>query len=85
MAVGQNRKHIMKHVRPWTLILLVAATVLGGGTILHGCDSSNQDLRPWKERNNMELARGQSSPMVAIPPMDTEAPVNTETATFALG
>ena len=85
MEVGQNKKHIMKHVGPWTLVLLVVATVLGGGPILHGCDSSSQDWRPWKERNNMELTRGQSSPMVAIPLMDIEAPVSTETATFALG
>ena len=85
MEVGRNKKHKIGHVRPWTLVLLVVVTVLGGGLILHGCESSNQDGQPWKERNNMELARGQSSHMVAIPPIDVEAPGNTETATFALG
>ena len=85
MKVGQNKKHKIGHVRPRTLIFLVVVTVLGGGPILHGCDSSNQDWRPWKERSNMELARSQSSQMVAIPAIDIEAPGNTETATFALG
>jgi len=85
MEIGQNKKHKTGHVRPWTVVLLVVATVLGGGPILHGCDSSNQDWQPWKERNNMDLARGHSSHVVAIPPIDIEAPGNTETATFALG
>jgi hypothetical protein len=85
MEVGQNRKDKIGHASPWTLILLVVVTLLGGGPILYGCDSSNQDWRLWKERNNMELARGQSSHMVAIPPIDIEAPSKMETATFALG
>jgi hypothetical protein len=59
--------------------------VLGGGLLLHGCDSSNQDWRSWKERKNMELAKSDSSHLTAIPPIDVEAPGNTETATFALG
>jgi hypothetical protein len=85
MKVAPNKKYEIGHVRPWTVVFLVVAAVLGGGPILHGCDSSNQDLRPWKERKNMEPAKRDSSHMVAIPPIDIEAPANTETATFALG
>jgi len=85
MAVEPNKKYKIGHVRPWTVLLLVVIMVLGGGPILHGCDSSNQDWRPAKERNNMELAKDYSSHNVAIPPIDIEAPGNTETATFALG
>jgi hypothetical protein len=80
-----NKKYKIGHVRSLTVLLLVVVTVLGGGPILHGCDSSNQEWRPWKERKNMEPAKRDSSHMVAIPPIDIEAPRNTETATFALG
>ena len=85
MKVRQNKDHKIGHVHLWAAIILVLVTALGGGLILHGCDSSTQDWRLWKERKNMELARGQSSHLVAIPPMDIEALDNTETATFALG
>jgi len=85
MEVAPNKKYKIGRVRPWTVLFLVVVTVLGGGPILNGCDSSNQDWRPAKERNNMELAKGYSSHNVAIPPLDLEAPGNTETATFALG
>ena len=85
MEVEPNKKYKIGHVRPWTVVLLVVIMVLGGGPILHGCDSSNQDWRLWKERKNMELAKRDSSHTVAIPPIDIEAPGNTETATFALG
>jgi hypothetical protein len=85
MEVAPNKKYKIGHVRPWTVLLLVVITVLGGGPILYGCDSSNQDWRPAKEWNNMELAKDYSSHNVAIPPIDLKAPGNTETATFALG
>ena len=85
MEVAPNKKYKRGHVRPWTAILLVVVTVLGGGLILHGCDSSHQDWRPGKERKNMELAKRDSSHMAAIPPIDIEASGNMETATFALG
>jgi hypothetical protein len=85
MEVAPNRKHKIGQVRPWTVVFLVVVTVLGGGPIIHGCDSSNRDWRPWKERKNMEPAKRDSSHMVAIPPIDMKAPGNTETATFALG
>lgn len=83
--MAPNKKYKIGHVRPWTVLLLVVVTVLGGGLFLHGCDSSNQDWRSVKERNDMELAKGYSSLDVAIPPIDLKAPRNTETATFALG
>jgi hypothetical protein len=83
--VEPNKKHKGGHVRPWTVLLLVVVMVLGGGLLFHGCDSSNQDWRSWKERKNMELAKRDSSHLTAIPPIDVEAPGNTETATFALG
>jgi hypothetical protein len=67
------------------VLLLVVVTVLGGGLLLHGCDSSNKDWRSWKERKNMELAKSDSSHPAAIPPIDIKAPGNTEKATFALG
>lgn len=85
MEVEPNKKYKIGHVRPWTVLLLVVIMVLGGGPILHGCDRSNQEWRPAKERKNMELAKGHSSHTVAIPPIDIEAPITTETATFALG
>ena len=85
MEIAPNKKQKRGHVRPWTALLLVVVTVLGGGLILHGYDSSHQDWRPWKERNNMELAKRDSSHMAVTPPIDIEAPGNTETATFALG
>ena len=85
MEVAANKKYKIGHIRRWTVVLLVVVTVLGGGPILHGCDSSNQDWRSVKERNDMELAKGYSRLDVAIPPIDLEAPNNTETATFALG
>ena len=85
MEVGHNEKQKIGRVRPWTLVLLVVVTVIGGGPIIFGCDSSDQNWRPWEERNNMELARGHSSHRVTIPPIDIEAPENTEMATFALG
>ncbi len=85
MDVAPNKKYRIGHLRPRTIVLLVIITVLGGGPILYGCDSSNQDWQPWKERKNMELAKRDSSHMAAIPPIDSEAPGNTETATFALG
>ena len=85
MEVGQNKNYKIGHIHPWTAALLVVVTVLGGGLILPGCDSSTQDWRPWKESKNMELARGQSSHLVAIPPMDIDVSDNIETATFALG
>lgn len=85
MEVAPNRNYKRGHIRPWTVLLLVVVTILGGGPILHGCDSSNQDWRPAKEGNDMELAKGYSSLDVVIPPIDLKAPSNTETATFALG
>ena len=80
-----NKKYKIGQVRPWTVLLLVVVTVLGGGLFLHGCDSSSQGWQPVKERNDMELAKGYSSLDVAIPPIDLKAPSNTATATFALG
>ena len=85
MEVAPTKKYKIGHVRSWTLLLLVVMTVLGGGPILYGCDSSSQGWQPVKERNDMELAKGYSSLDVAIPPIDLKAPSNTETATFALG
>ena len=85
MEVGPNKKYKIRHVHPWTVLLLVVVAVLGGGLLLHGCDSSSQGWQPVKERNDMELAKGYSSLDVAIPPIDLKAPSNTETATFALG
>ena len=85
MEVAPNKKQRRGHVRPWTVLFLVVVTILGGGLLLHSCDSSNQDWRSWKERKNMELAKRDSSHLAAIPPIDIEAPGNTETATFALG
>jgi hypothetical protein len=85
MEGSPNKKYTIGQGRPWTTVFLLVVTILGGGLILHGCDSSNQDLRPWKERKNMESAKRDSSQMAAIPPIDIEAPGNTETATFALG
>lgn len=85
MEVGQNKKNNIGHVRPWTLVVLLVMMILGGVGFIYRCDSSNQDLRAWEERKNMELARGHSSQMVAVPPIDVEAPSNTKTATFALG
>ena len=68
MEVVPNKKYKIGHIRPWTVVLLVMVLVLSGGLILPGCDSSNQGLRPAKERNDMELAKGHSSLDVAIPP-----------------
>lgn len=85
MEVGPKKKCKIGHVRPWTVLFLIVVMVLGGGPILHGCDRSNQDWEPWKERKNMEPAKSDSSHMAAIPPIDIESPGNTETATFALG
>jgi hypothetical protein len=85
MEVALNKKYKVGHIRPWTVVLLAVVTVLGGGPILHGCDSLNQDSRPAKERNDMELAKGYSSHDVAYPPLDLKVPPKTETATFALG
>jgi len=85
MEVAPNRNYKRGHIRPWTVLFLVVVTVLAGGLIVHGCDSSNQNWQPWKERKNMELAKRDSSHMAAIPPIDIEATGNTETATFALG
>ena len=85
MEVAPNKKYKIGHVRPWTVLLLVMVVVLGGGLILPGCDSSNQTWQSAKERNDMELSKGYSRLDVAIPPIDLEAPRNTETATFALG
>lgn len=85
MEVMPNKKYRIGHARPWTVLLLAVVAFLGGSPILHGCDSSNQDWRSAKERNNMELAKGYSSLDVAIPPIDLKTPSNTETATFALG
>ena len=85
MEVAPNKKFKIGPVHPWTVLFLVVVTILGCGLILHGCDSSNQDWRPVKEGNDMELAKRDSSHMAAIPPIDVEAPGNTETATFALG
>ena len=85
MEVAPNKKFKIGHIRPWAVVFLVVVTVLGSGPIFSGCDSSNQDWRPVKERNDMELAKGYSSLDVAIPPIDLEAPSKTETATFALG
>jgi hypothetical protein len=85
MEVAPKKKYEIGHIRPWALVTLLVVTVLGGGPILHGCDSSNQTWRTTKERNDMELAKGYSRRDLAIPPIDLEAPHNTETATFALG
>ena len=83
--MAPNKKFKIGHIRHWAVVLLVVVTVLGSGPIFSGCDSSHQDLRPGKERNDMELAKGYSRLDVAIPPIDLKAPSNTETATFALG
>jgi len=85
MEVPPNKKYKIGHIRPWTVVLLLGVTILGGGPILQGCDSLNQDLRPAKERNDMELAQGYPRHDVAFPPLDLKAPRKTETATFALG
>ena len=85
MEVAPNKKYKIGHIRPRTVVFLLLVTVLGGGPILHGCDSLNQDSRPAKERNDMELAKGYSGHDVAFPPLDLKAPPKTETATFALG
>jgi hypothetical protein len=85
MEVAPNNKYKIRHIRPWAVVLQVVVLVLGGGLILLGCDGSNQDRLPTKERNDMELAKSYSRLDVAIPPIDRETPSNTETATFALG
>ena len=85
MEVAPNNTYKVGHIRPWVVVLQVVVVVLGGGLILLGCDSSNQMWQSAKERNDMELAKGYSSRDLAIPPIDLEAPSNTETATFALG
>jgi hypothetical protein len=85
MKFAPNKKDKIGHFRLRTVLLLVVVTVLGGGPILNGCDSSKPDRRFPKKRNDMELAKGYSGHDVAIPPIDLKAPSKTETATFALG
>ncbi|MGO9568675.1 MAG: hypothetical protein ACLP5H_14150 [Desulfomonilaceae bacterium] len=43
------------------------------------------NLETTKERDNMFLAKTQSEPNRAIPPLDVYVPARIETATFALG
>ena len=85
MEVAPNKKYKIGHIRPWTVVFVAMVAVMGGGLILHGCDSSNQTWQSVKERNDMELAKGYSSRDLAIPPIDLETPSDTKTATFALG
>ena len=69
----------------WRVLLLAVAAMLASAPFFTGCDSLNQDLRYAKERKEMELAKGYPDQDVAIPPIDLNAPSETETATFALG
>jgi peptide-methionine (S)-S-oxide reductase len=54
---------------------------MGFGLILHACDKGE----PTKEREVMATTKTNTMPNVAVPPIEASAPLETETATFALG
>jgi hypothetical protein len=70
---------------PKWISLLIIVAVLGILPFISACDDVGRGLESTQERKYMELAKDSSSQTGAIPPIDTAAPANTETATFALG
>ena len=54
---------------------------MGFGLILHACDN----MESKKEGEVMATTKTNTMPNVAVPPIDASAPLETETATFALG
>ena len=68
------------------ILLSVIPALLGILLFASACDRVGTDLRPEQERKDMEPAKT-NGPIqtLAIPPIDANAPANTDTATFALG
>ena len=61
--------------------ILRASVLLGFVIYLQACDA----LKTAKETKNMPMPKKISVEQPAKPPVDMSAPLNTETATFALG
>ncbi len=85
---GNQQTEIHTYLSRRSLMKLIGLSTFGMGLGISACDLSNADSAPTAEINKdseMESTQSNATIDTRIPPIDTAAPAETSTATFALG
>ena len=85
---GNQKTEIHTYLSRRSLMKLIALSTFGMGLGISACDLSNADSAPTVEINKdseMESTQSNATIETRITPIDTAAPAETSTATFALG
>jgi len=67
----------MVNLTKWLVVVTIAASLVGLAAILLGLT--------WKQKEMPDMTEGNTGSLSTIPALDSAAPADTETATFALG
>ena len=87
-ANGHQKTEIYTYLSRRSLMKLIGLSTFGMGFGISACDLSNADSAPTakiKKENKMKSTQSDATIETRIPPIDTAAPAETRTATFALG
>jgi hypothetical protein len=85
---GNQKTEIHTYLSRRSLMKLIGLSTLGMGLGISAWDLSNADSAPTAEINKeseMESTQSNATIETRIPPIDTAAPAEESTATFALG
>ena len=85
---GDQQTEIHTYLSRRSLMKLIGLSTFGMGLGISACDLSNADSAPTVEINKdseMESTQSNATIETRIPPIDTAAPAEACTATFALG
>ncbi len=67
----------MANLTKWSVVVIITASLVGLTVILLGST--------WKQKEILDMTESNTVSPSAIPALDSAAPADTETATFALG
>jgi len=87
-ANGHQETEIHTYLSRRRLMKLIGLSTLGMGPWISACDHGNADSAPTaeiKKGSKMESTNSNATVKTRIPTIDTAAPAETRTATFALG
>ena len=85
---GNQKTEIHTYLSRRSLMKLIGLSAFGIGLWISACDHSSADSAPTaeiKKESKMESTQSNATIETRIPPIDTAAPAETSTATFALG
>jgi hypothetical protein len=85
---SNQKTEIYTYLSRRSLMKLIGLSTFGMGLGISACNLSNADSAPTagiEKESKMESTQSNATSETRIPPIDTAAPAETSTATFALG